>query len=294
MTGRDSNDRPFLQPSLRVVSNEDAQLRLSEEKLAAANSSGALTYSVFRPMLMEHAEKLFSRKEAANAASAAKKSNAVAQSKFVSAIMRAFDLFSDVNELHGWLVVGSELTGSNYDQALGRLALNSGATPDVVKSAKAKLNKTIRPFAIEMSEIWTTPDSSFANRLNAAMKARGIGYTKLARALKACGVSMHEGSIQNWQNGKRRPSGNNARSRVTAIETCLNLPAGYLADALPVQALRSVAAPSELGLAGSVARRYAAHLEGVSVAKQDEALDWIKRNIFTAPSVERECQVFCV
>lgn len=77
------------------------------------------------------------------------------------------------------------------------------------------------------------PNGDFAERLTAALTARGLGLERVSSYLAAAGISCSPATISMWSNGRTRPRRGEALRAVAELERILNTPAGYLTQGAP-------------------------------------------------------------
>jgi transcriptional regulator with XRE-family HTH domain len=116
----------------------------------------------------------------------------------------------------------------------------------------------------------------FHHQLRAAVTERGLTLESLQRRLGEVGHPVARSTLSYWQNGHRRPRTAESMLVVDALEDILQVPAGWLRDALeepPEQALR----PNHLDFVrvGPPLERLLAQIDCVDALRSIEALSYV-------------------
>ena len=91
-------------------------------------------------------------------------------------------------------------------------------------------------------------DGGFAQRLDAALDARGLGLGRVCERLRVAGVSSSPATLSHWRHGRTRPRRKDALRVVVALERILEVPTGYLVEPLSrmIDASQFQAAPTRI------------------------------------------------
>lgn len=257
------------------------------DTLNATSSSGGMMYGTFSAFVENEARQTFALKVGTGEYTGKTGGEiAKARSKYVRAIVNALAAFRSANRLEDFVFLGDELVGPGYETALRTMVecIDRNASARVFK---AKMNAHVRPMALRLIDLGDVGRKvDFADRLDAAMTARSVGYRKLAKWVSTAEDILDPFTLYAWQHGRTRPTGIQSRRWIDKIEQVLQVPAGSLTDALPKREIRCAPASMSLGLSKSEARRFAYFLDGVAEERQEEALVWIKDTLFKSPTHE--------
>lgn len=76
------------------------------------------------------------------------------------------------------------------------------------------------------------PDGDFSLRIAAAIARRGLGLQRLSGRLRQEGISCSPSTLSLWSNARTMPRRAEARRAVQALEPILQVPPGYLVEAM--------------------------------------------------------------
>lgn len=200
----------------------------------------------------------------------------------VSNTTRSLTAFMEANDLAEVDVVGEELVGTTlWDRAVKALGTDSTA-----KRRRTEMNKRVRPWAMELIRAAGAihDGESFGERLRRLRESAGLSVRSLAASVSRGSSKISYGAFTKWELGKQLPSTEMVRF-LPDIERALEVPPGYLAEALPASSYRSMSI--DTGLPKSVRRRVSQHLpanfESRPEPEQDEILAWVSKNILSTP-----------
>lgn len=79
------------------------------------------------------------------------------------------------------------------------------------------------------------PEGFFPERLDAAIRYRGLGLQRLCVHLAGAGFTCSPATLSQWRHGRTRPGTVDAVRMLPALEVLLRVPSGYLVDAEQVE-----------------------------------------------------------